>query len=118
MIHFEHYKFSYNLNMYTLGTELVAEKNYSREKTIEESEIQNKPTCDTSSMPPEASLSVTFNDISGDNLSTDMRHEMDIMNMSNSPPSKSGLNTKYGLGESGNHNKEPSESVSETDAMT
>ena len=69
-------------------------------------------------MPPEASLSVTFNDISGDNLSTDMSHEMDIMNMSNTPPSQSGLNTKYGLCESGNHNEEPSESVSETDAMT
>ena len=104
--------------MYTLGTELVALKNYSQEKTIEESEIQRKPTCDTSSMPPESSLSVTSNDFSGDNLSTDMSYENDIMNMSNTPPSQSGLNTKYGLCESGNHNDEQSESVSETDVMT
>ena len=104
--------------MYTLGTELVALKNYSQEKTIEESEIQRKPTCDTSSMPPESSLSVTFNNISGDNVSTDMSYKMDIMNMSNTPPSQSGLNTEYGLGKNGNHNEELSESVSETDATT
>ena len=117
MIHFEHYKFIYNLNMYTLGTELDAQKNYSAKTNIEESEIQRKPTCDTSCMPPESSLSVSFNDISGDNLSTDMSYEKDIMNMSNTPPSQSGLNTKYGLGETGNHNDEPSESVSETGGM-
>ena len=117
MIHFEHYEFTYNLNMYTLGTELDAQKNYSPETTLEELEIQMKQTCDTLSIPPESSLSVTFNDISRDNLSTDMSYEKDIMNTSNTPPSQSGLNTKYGLGESGNHNDEPSESVSETGGM-
>ena len=106
------------MNIYTLGTQLVAQKNYSREKIIEESEIQRKPTCDSSSMPPESSLSVTSNDISGDNLSTDMSYDKDIMNMPNTPPSQSGLNAKYGLGKSGTHNDEPSESVSETDVMT
>ena len=107
--------------MYTLGIDLVTQMYYSREKNIEELEIQRKSTCDTSSMPPESSLSVTSNDFSGDNLSTDMSYENDIMNMSNmsnTPPSQSGLNTKYGLCESGNHNDEQSESVSETDVMT
>ena len=104
--------------MYTLGTELVAQQNYCREKIIEESEIPRKPTCDSSSMPPESSLSVTSNDISGDNLSTDMSDDKDIMNMPNTPPSQPGLNAKYGLGESGTHNDEPSESVSKTDVMT
>ena len=104
--------------MHALGTELVAQKNYSREKIIEESEIQRKPTCDSSSMPPESSLSVTSNDISGDNLSTDMSYDKDIMNMPNTPPSQSGLNAKYGLDKSGTHKDEPSESVPETDVMT
>ena len=104
--------------MHALGTELVAQKNYIREKIIEESEIQRKPTCDSSSMPPESSLSVTSNDISGDNLSTDMSYDKDIMNMPNTPPSQSGLNTKYGLGESGTHNDRPSEAVSETNVTT
>ena len=104
--------------MYTLGIDLVTQMYYSREKNIEELEIQRKSTCDTSSMPPESSLSVTSNDFSGDNLSTDMSYDKDIMNMPNTPPSQSGLNAKYGLGESGTHNEEPSESVSETDVMT
>ena len=86
--------------MYTLGIDLVTQMYYSREKNIEELEIQRKSTCDTSSMPPESSLSVTSNDFSGDNLSTDMSCDKDIMNMPNTPPSQSGLNAKYGLGES------------------